>query len=223
MIIIPKTKKTFAIGVDVGKAAESTAVAVVQITNPVGWDPCADCPKDKLEFQVRFLKRFPPNTTYLEVGKLLAEQLGARELTDKIEITPRKTVRSVDLYVGFVIDQTAVGPPVVNFMEQTVKRPSTRVVLTDSHAGGYSPDGFYRVPKQALIGDLLETGRLKIAQDLPDVRALTDELLNYRSRKTSTSATMTDTWREQPSDDLVFAVALAVWRLRQHDFSYEFF
>jgi len=31
-----------------------------------------------------------------------------------------------------------------------------------------------------------------------------------------------DTWREQPSDDLVFAVALACWQLQRPQFTYEF-
>jgi hypothetical protein len=223
-MIIPKTRKIFAVGVDAGKPAETTAHAVVERRNPRGWTDPNDAPPDKAEFHVRDLRRHPPGTQYVEIASAVSALFGTKELSDDRELTPRKTIRTVDLSVDLVIDQTAIGEPVADMILDKIGRPAKRVVISGTHADDYS-NGVYRVPKQSLIGGLevlLETKRLLIAEALSQTRHLADELVNYRGRPTPTVPTSVDTWREQPSDDLVFAVALACWRLRQESFRYEF-
>jgi hypothetical protein len=63
---------------------------------------------------------------------------------------------------------------------------------------------------------------LKILKDLAEAGNLTQELLNYENRPTSSSSLNGDTWREQPSDDLIFPLALACWKLQKPpDFEYD--
>ncbi len=223
-MIIPRTKKVFCLGLDLGKAAENTAIAVVEKVAPAGWNALVDCPPDKAEFHVRHLDRLPPGTYYTDVTKKVGAVLSCPALSDTKEITTYKTVREIDLFVDLVIDQTAVGEKVTDMIVGLIGKQARRAVLSGTQGESYS-GGLYHVPKLSLIGGLdvlMETKRFKIPEDGQHSRQLIDELLNFRGRKTSLAALTADTWRDQPSDDLVFAVALACWRLQQPGFSYEF-
>jgi len=155
---------------------------------------------------------------------LLSEVLASPELNQTKEGTASKTIRDIDLTVCLVIDQTAARKPVVDMILKTLARPARRVVISGSHNPGYS-DGHYNVPKPELIS-LLQAGMgwglLKFAEEMPELKDLVDELINYQDQKTN-AMPLPDEWREHPSDDLVFAVALACWALQQElRFSYEF-
>jgi hypothetical protein len=58
---------------------------------------------------------------------------------------------------------------------------------------------------------LLQSGRLKIAKELPDAEVLVTELLNFQVRITNSANDIYGAWREGTHDDLVLAVALACW------------
>jgi hypothetical protein len=72
------------------------------------------------------------------------------------------------------------------------------------------------VPKRDLVGALqvlIQTGRLRIAEGLRDARTLVDELLRFRVRiNARTAHDSYGAWRECEHDDLVLALAVAVWR-----------
>src|SRR5450830_637947 len=58
----------------------------------------------------------------------------------------------------------------------------------------------YRVPKKDLVSVtqvLLQTGRLKIARELPHAELLARELMNFRSRVTAQTAESQLDWRER--------------------------
>jgi hypothetical protein len=224
-MVIQQKRRHFAVGVDLGKSAETTAIAVAERQNPPAWDEAEECPPEKAVIEVRHLHRFQPGTLYQDVAKGIYETLKAKELTETKERTAHGTIRDVAIRVDFIVDQTAVATPVADMIVQQIDVPfARRVVLSGSLADTYD-DGLYRIPKQALVGGmevLLETRRLKIAESLASARQLADELVNYRGRKTASVPLTVDTWREQPSDDLVFAVALACWQLQRPQFTYEF-
>jgi hypothetical protein len=80
-------------------------------------------------------------------------------------------------------------------------------------------DGYLQVPKRELVGAvqvLLQTGRLKIARELPEAALLTSELLNFQVKITETGHDSYGAWREGQHDDLVLALALAVWYPEHH-------
>ena len=73
----------------------------------------------------------------------------------------------------------------------------------------------WRVPKRDLVGAVqvpLQQQRLQFAEALPLTSVLTQELLTFKV--TIDPATAHDSyaaWRERDHDDLVLALALAVW------------
>jgi len=212
------------LGLDPALAAGNTAIAVVEKVAPTGWNVLVDCPEDKLEYRVRHLDRFPPGTHYTDIAKKVLAVFGCPALSDTKEVTTYKTVRDIDLFVDLVIDQTDVGEKIADMMVGRIGKHALRVVFSGTQGEKYS-DGLYWIPKLSAIGVLevlLETKRLKIRRDGQYSHHLVGELVNYRGRRTSPAATTVNTWREKPSDDLVFAVALACWRLEKPQFSYEF-
>ena len=125
----------------------------------------------------------------------------------------RKNVKASYL----VVDQTAVGAPIVKMFAEKLSMNIYPVIVRTQPSEHYS-DGVDYVPKQTLVGELivgLEMRRLKISKDLLLVEALTKELLNYRNRTTSAASLNGDTWREFPADDLIFATGLACWKLQR--------
>jgi hypothetical protein len=104
-----------------------------------------------------------------------------------------------------------------------VKRTFPKCVVLTNDYIERETDGLYSIPKQVLIGNLevlLETGRLKIAESLTETSTLAKELIGYRERRTTPLASMC--WREEPADDLVFAVGLACWKLHQPPSIFEY-
>jgi hypothetical protein len=75
--------------------------------------------------------------------------------------------------------------------------------------------GVTRVPKRDLVSAAqvaLQTGGLKIASDLPEAQALVRELENFQMKiSLDTAHDSYGAWREGAHDDLVLAVALALW------------
>ena len=208
MIFIQKTRKIFSVGVELGKPADGTAISFMEL---VGSPSSPADPSPDLTGHVRYLKRFPPGTLFTEIARWLSDFLDSemqRQSKEKTAFGPR----DVDVTFLLVIDQTAVGSSVVDMILKIVKRPAWRVVISGSHSQG-SSKGYNIVPKQELISLVqarLETKQLKFAAALPDTKLLADELINYQDQKTN-AMPLADTWREHPSDDLVFAVALACW------------
>ncbi len=100
-----------------------------------------------------------------------------------------------------------------------VSQPKVGVVLepiqiTGGDAVTYE-GGVTRVPKRDLVSAAqvaLQTGRLKIASDLPEAQALVRELENFQMKiSLDTAHDSYGAWREGAHDDLVLAVALALW------------
>lgn len=88
------------------------------------------------------------------------------------------------------------------------------VTITEGDKG--SPEGAdWRVPKRELVSTiqvLLQGGRLKIAEELPNAAVLIQELLHFRVKiDLVTAHDSYGPWRERVHDDLVLAIALACW------------
>jgi hypothetical protein len=70
------------------------------------------------------------------------------------------------------------------------------------------------VPKLELVSTmqvLLQSHRLIVASSLPYAALLMNELVNFKLKQPPKSDEIAD-WREAPHDDLVLAVAMAVWK-----------
>ena len=146
-------------------------------------------------FQVGHLERVPLGTPYpgivARVGRLL-EQLPAR--------------------TELVIDITGVGKPVFEMFTYAGISPLGVLITagtTDTRDGAICG-----VPKLTLVSRLqalLHEGRLKIQNQLPEAETLVRELQDFRVEFIATGH-LTFNARAGKHDDLVIALAIAVWR-----------
>ncbi|MBN9520564.1 hypothetical protein J0H58_18925 [bacterium] len=109
-----------------------------------------------------------------------------------------------------VVDATGVGRAVVDMLKGGgVAARVTPWTITAGHRMGNGT-----VPKKDLVGSVqavLGTRRLKIAPGLPLAEVLAKELESFRVKVTADRNETFESWRERDHDDLVLALALAVW------------
>jgi hypothetical protein len=218
-LVTPRTKY-FAIAVDLGKLAESTAVALVERRNPPNWDkPYAS---DESMYHVRGLHRFPPGMTYLklagEIDTILKGPEVSKVLKQATEPLENGFLAPVRVQLDWVVDQTAVGAPVAQMVLDRLGVHTGRRVIFGSGDRVIPDGGVDCIPKEFLISQmlvLLERGKLQFDEDHPESPQVKQELLNYQNSKTPSAAQMAhNIWRQRPNDDRVFAVGLAAWRLQ---------
>jgi hypothetical protein len=134
---------------------------------------------------------------------------------------PAVCERIVKLFAGpplanstLAVDQTGVGRAVVDMIRKA--RPKTTIrPVTITVGNAVVPDGTgWHVPKKELVGVLqvlLQSRRLRVARSLPNAAALVKELEAFRVKITASATETFEAWRERAHDDLVLAVAMAVW------------
>lgn len=180
-------KPRYVLGLDLGQAADYTALCVLE----------AHPTEDRPVLHVRHLDRWR-GISYVDIVARVAR--GTMTLPENTTL---------------VVDATGVGLAVVDLFRRA--RLRCALVPVSIHGGDkVARDQYgYRVPKRDLVGTvsvLLESGRLKVAAALIHAATLTAELRNFRV--TINSATSHDSyaaWREADHDDLVLSVALAAW------------
>jgi hypothetical protein len=181
----------YVVGCDLGQSRDPTAIAVVRRFDDDVGNP------GRPIFQVGHLERLPLGTPYPGVVRHVLRMLGAAPLRGKAEL---------------VIDFTGVGRPVFDMFQGQGVSP---IGVTITAGDAVTCEGMiYRVPKLVLISRvqaLLHDGRLKIHKDLLDAPALVAELQDFRAEVTDSGY-----WkfgaRSGKHDDLVLAVAIALWR-----------
>jgi hypothetical protein len=182
------------IGLDLGQRNDFTALAIIERQGEV----------KNAVFVVNHLQRFPLGTSYPAIVGAVGEIL------KRAPLASNKTSLSVD--------ETGVGTPVVELFKQA--RYATR--LTAIHITGgtnvRTDNGITYVPKRELVGVVqvgLQTGSLKIAPALTEAATLARELQDFRVTITE-AANDTYGGRSGTHDDLVLAVAMALWTARRH-------
>ena len=146
-------------------------------------------------FQVGHLERVPLGTPYpgivAHVGRLLDKLPAGTEL---------------------VIDLTGVGRPVFDMFVYSGISPLGVLITAGASE---TRDGPIRgVPKLTLVSRLqalLHEGRLKILRELAEAETLVRELQDFRVEFTA-AGHLTFNARTGKHDDLVLALAIAVWR-----------
>ncbi len=201
---------TFYLGLDLGQAHDYTALAIVRKGD--GPAPVA--------YEVPWLERFPLNTSYPAIVAAVARR--CRQLaTQALEPGPEPGVRYADRPLGeghvaqrLIVDATGVGRPVVDLLRRE-RLPGILYDVTITGGDTATHQGSsWRVPKRELVSVaqvLLQSGRLKVAEALPDTAVLTRELLNFQVKINDQAHDSYGAWREGTHDDLVLAVALACW------------
>jgi hypothetical protein len=194
----------FYLGLDLGKTQDYSAIAVVERIErerPYG-APILE------GLQARYLERLPLGTPYPRVVEQVRKIVTRRDLAGRIVV---------------VVDGTGVGDPVVDMLR--VAKLGCEVMTVkitggqwENQHGSTHMAPKVNVPKQDLIGGLqavLETGELKIAAGLRFAGTLVKELVDVRVRQRVAGGVRIGADGPGQHDDLVIALALAVWRARK--------
>jgi hypothetical protein len=190
----PSAAVAYFLGLDLGQAADFSALVILQSADP----------GPPRTYQGRHLQRWTLGTSYPTIAREVAGVAEALALA-----WPDSTVR-------LAVDATGVGRAVIDLLK---REPMPRVKLTPITitAGLHVAyeEGLWHVPKKDLVGAVqvtLQTERLKIAAALPEARTLIQELQNFQMKITLTTGHDSyGAWREGTHDDLVLALACALW------------
>ncbi len=219
------------IGCDLGQASDYTAICVVErLVQKVGADgrPAgipeqgqrhygSNQPKLQYQLHVRHLERLPLGTSYVDVAEHIRDLVRAPELqSHKSTAQLWGDFRVVDersVPPGLAVDATGVGRPICNMLTSYGLQLDP-VTLHGGEAVTYA-DGYWRIPKRDLVAVLqvaLQSGWLKIAQELELAEKLRQELLNFKIKlDPKTAHDSYSHWRENEHDDLVLATGMACW------------
>ena len=186
----------YKLAADLGQSQDPTAIAVIEHTH--AFREWARGGADQVEdtFDVRHLQRLPLGLSYPAVVAEVARLLARPPLVGNCEL---------------VVDATGVGVAVADIFDTAGMNP-TRVSITAGAEQSFA-NGSWHVAKQVLISTLdarLHTGELRFAKDLHEAGTMADELKDFR-RKVSVAGRYTFEARVGKHDDLVLAVAIALW------------
>jgi Terminase RNaseH-like domain len=148
-------------------------------------------------YECRHIERFPLGTAYPQVVDAVVARMRIPALRHAV----------------IVVDGTGVGRPVVDLFRARGLRLAP-VLITAGAQATYDEFGYWHVPKRELVSTvqiLLQSDRLKIARALPEAQTLIQELLSFEAKITMVANDTYGEWRAGKHDDLVLALALALW------------
>ncbi len=197
----------YCIGLDLGQAQDYSALAIAEKVKPLEqvvdeFDRVTHVPGRPV-YHVRHLQRWRLGTSYPTIVKDVAALMA--------RLPPPAP--------ALVVDQTGVGRPVVDMLRGAGLSPVPVTITGGVGVTGDESNGF-GVPKRDLVSTLqvlLQASRLKFAEGLPEVPALVKELLAFQVKITASANDTYGSWREGSHDDMVLAVALAVWFAERAD------
>ncbi len=193
-----------AIGLDLGQQRDHTAIVVLERQRRhrylVGPDK---------EMLVRAAERLPLGIAYPEIVEIVRHVVRFANA----KLGPQETCQ-------LAVDATGVGKPVVDLL-QAAKLGCwmTAVTITsgDKQHRRTGESSAMNVPKQNLMAGLqlaLEQGELRIAKKMGSAGMLTRELLDVRMSQRGLAAMQFGAEGAGRHDDLVVALALAVWKAK---------
>jgi hypothetical protein len=185
----PPDPLPFLFGLDLGQSMDHSALAIAEQSRPAG---------GKRSYAVRHLKLWPLGTGYPQV-------IG--DLAGMLKRLPGPAV--------LVVDGGGPGRPVVDMLFEARLPCRVEPVITTAGHHATREKGYWCVPKRDVAGALqaaLQTGRVAVAPKLKEAARLARELQAFRVKvNPETGHESFEALRERDHDDLVIAVALAVW------------
>jgi hypothetical protein len=205
---VADARAEFIVGLDLGQAADFTALAVARRSPALDADGRPLATPDGRgvpAYAIVHLERYALGTPYPAIVSSVCE------LVKRPELGGNPTL---------AVDATGCGRPVVDMFISA--RPAARLHPVTITAGsevrrdawGSGGASAYWVPKRDLAGAvqaLLQSGRLKVAPALPLAETLRRELANFRVKISAAANETFEAWREHSHDDLVLAVAMACY------------
>ncbi len=192
-IASPKPRRFYFLGYDPASLSDWSALAVIGME--------MDSTTGDRKHSLTHLERFAMGTPYptqIERVKQLALELQAMGET------------------WLVVDSTGLGRPITDYLKESgfPKRSILPVTISGGNTIGHDGHG-YTLPKRDLVSNavvLLQTGRLKIAANLPLLSEMVKEMLSFKIKvNTKTGHDSYEAWRESDHDDLVLGTCLGLW------------
>jgi hypothetical protein len=200
-----RVSREYILGLDLGQMSDFAALALLEKTD-------TGRAVDRPEFDVTYLHRWPIGTPYPKIVEGVALMLNKPPFCYERTGVPLR-FRTKRQPTTLAVDATGVGRPVVDtFAERNLPARLLPVTITGGHKA-HSESGGYLVPKRILVSTLqvaLQNKRLRIAAKLPEAATLSKELQDFQLTFTE-NANDTYEGRKGAHDDLVLAVALALW------------
>jgi hypothetical protein len=194
-----EASRKFFLGLDLGQAQDFSALAILERQRT----------ESEPVFHCRHLQRWALRTSYPAIVADTVRIVSTHELKGIVD--PRHgAVRPV-----LAVDATGVGAPVIDLFKREAMPVDLQAIQIIGGDTVTRDCDFTRVPKRDLVSTAqvaLQTGRLKIAPGLLEADALVRELQNFQVKiNLETAHDSYGAWREGTHDDLVLAVALALW------------
>jgi hypothetical protein len=184
------------VGLDLGQRRDHTAVAVIERAEPAYGRVATS------RIVVRHLQRAPLGTGYPAVVEAVREAVSSDELRGRCVLA---------------VDATGLGAPVVDMLRGAGLGCDLTAVTITGGEREVQQGMNWSVPKRDLMAGLqvsLERGDLRIAKGIEMAGALVKELMNVRMSAKGLGRYRVGADGCGEHDDLVIAVALAVWRAR---------
>jgi hypothetical protein len=190
-------------GLDLGKMSDFSALALLE------WEvPPRPGPLWRADYAVTTLRRWPLGTPYLDI---------VGQLVKFFDTLPPAS------WPLLVLDATGVGEAVTEAAVRLMREAKVRggwAAVTITGGNVITPRGGARwnVSKRQLVSHLqvpMGSRRLHVSPELPDARVLLRELETFQVKISDSGNEQFSSWRERDHDDLVLAVALAVWAAEQ--------
>jgi len=196
------SQSKFYVGVDLGQSFDPTAIVVLerQWGYPNQNDGVHDLNTPLTFYRVRHLERLPLGTDYVQQVQYIGGMMR------------RAPLNGAELLIDF----TGVGRPVFDIFNQQGIR-AEGVNITAGNRETWEKHG-WNVAKQILVSTVqaeLHSGRLKINKNLKEAPILERELQDFQVSITP-SGNATFSARVGAHDDLVLALAIALWQAVNH-------
>ncbi len=186
---------SFLAGLDLGCVNDPSALVIL--------DKGVEHTRGAAHYRCHLVQRFDLGTPYTEICQRVARLFRQPPLVGKHS-----------LGCLLAVDGTGVGRPVVELLKQQDMEVDLRpVIITGGHQASMTEDRYWHIPKQDLVGVtrvVFQSGRLGMAKDL-DGGALLKKELQIFQVKISKAANETYAAREGANDDIVLALAMALW------------
>ncbi len=181
------------VGLDLGTQGDFSALAKLTydpVKHPV--------------YSLPLLHRWPLGISYTQVGKDLAAFLRKPGMAD----------------AELVVDETGVGLAVVEMVKRELTDAGLKnkvIGITITAGAAVTRQSLYRyhVAKRQLvscISAVVHGERLVVAKNQPEAQTLIREMSTFKAKiDLNTGNESFEAWRERDHDDLVLAVALALW------------
>jgi hypothetical protein len=186
--------KRFTLGLDLGQAQDYSALVIVE----------GDVQEGQItHYDVPHIQRWPLGTPYPKIVSDVATMMQLPQLAE----------------CALVVDATGVGRPVVDMFVAAGCEPKGVMITGGNHATQDPDTGYWHIPKKELVSTVqvaLQSSALHIARALPEAATLTEELLNFQVKITTAANEQYGKWRSGKHDDLVLALALALWYAPRH-------